>query len=218
MVRSEAEKSAVSDRAPQRRGRTIPKTPSDRKRAGRTQPLVTLTDSFTRHRRDCWLAEYGAPESREQYHRIVAEWKAGGRRLPRLPAQPAEAARPDQLKLVVLLRDYYRFAKQHHDYGECRSLVAVMRLMKKFFGRTPAAEFRPNKLRLLRDETVRGDATETPPRKPWACKYINQQVQRVRRIVRWAVAHELAPAAVHQALGTVEPLKRGRGEKTSVRL
>lgn len=33
----------------------------------------------------------------------------------------------------------YRFAKQHHDYGEFRSFVAVMRLMKKFFGRTPAA-------------------------------------------------------------------------------
>lgn len=188
----------------------MPKTPSYRKRAGRTQALVTLTDSVTRQRRDYWLGEHGTPESREHYHRVIAEWEAGGRRLPRPLAQPAAAARPDELQLIVLLRDYYHYAKQHHDYGEFRSFVAVMRLMRKFFGRTPAAEFGPKKLRLLRDEMVRGDATEDPPRRPWARKYINQQVQRIRRIFKWAVAHELVPAAVHQALGTVEPLKRGR--------
>lgn len=51
----------------------MPKTPSYRKRAGRTQALVTLTDSVTRQRRDYWLGEHGTPESRERYHRVLAE-------------------------------------------------------------------------------------------------------------------------------------------------
>ena len=53
-----------------------------RRRNDRNQALVTLTDSVTGRRRDDWLGEYGTPESRERYHRLVAEWEARGRRLP----------------------------------------------------------------------------------------------------------------------------------------
>ena len=63
---------------------------------------------------------------------------------------------------------------------------------------------------MLREEMIRGNQTTDPPRKAWSRKYINQQVQRVRRIFKWAVAHELLAPDVHQALCTLEPLKRGR--------
>ncbi len=188
----------------------MPKTPSYRCRVGYAQAIVTLTDSVTKKRRDYWLGPHGSPESRERYHRIVAEWEANSRRLPRTSVEPATTEQPEQLRLIELLRDYYRYAKQHHEYGEFRSFLAVMRLMKKFYGRMPAIEFGPKKLRLLREEMIRGDAEMNPPRKPWARKYINQQVQRIRRIFKWAVAQELVPASVHQALCTLEPLKRGR--------
>ncbi|MDX2199608.1 MAG: site-specific integrase, partial [Phycisphaerae bacterium] len=201
---------AVLHRAPQRGDLHMPKTPSYRCRVGYAQAIVTLTDSVTKKRRDFWLGEYGTPESRERYHRIIAEWEANGRRLPRPAAEQTDSEHPDQLKLIMLLRSYYRFAKQHHEYGELRSFVAAMRLMKRLFGHTPAAEFGPKKLRMLREEMIRGDASAVPPRKPWARKYINQQVQRIRRIFKWAVAQELVPAAVHQGLSTLEPLKRGR--------
>ena len=188
----------------------MPKTPSYRRRKGRNQALVTLTDSTTRKRRDYWLGEYGTPESRELYHRVIAEWEARGRRLPRPPDEPTPLRQSETLELSVLLRDFKRFSEQHDEYGEYRSFVVLMRLMKKFFGRTPAAEFGPKKLRMLRDEMIRGDATEDPPRRPWSRKYINQQVQRIRRIFKWAAAHEMVPATVYQTLRTVEPLKRGR--------
>ena len=190
----------------------MPKTPSYRCREGYTQAIVTLTDSVTKKRRDYWLGQHGTPESREQYHRIIAEWEANERRLPRPPVEPARTEKPEQLALIVLLRDFYRFAKRHNDDGEFRSFLAAMRLMKKLYGRTPAVEFGPKKLRMLREQMIRGDATEDPPRKPWARKYINQQVQRIRRIFKWAVAHELVPAAAHQSLCTLEPLKRGRSD------
>lgn len=39
---------------------------------------------------------------------------------------------------------------------------------------------------------------------------INARVNRVRRVVKWAVSHELVPASVLLGLQAVEPLKRGR--------
>lgn len=56
--------------------RTVPKVPSYRSRESHAQALVTLTDSVTKMRRDYWLGEYGSPESRELYHRAIAEWEA----------------------------------------------------------------------------------------------------------------------------------------------
>ena len=38
------------------------KTPSYRSRKGYTQALVTLTDSVTKKRRDCWLGEHGTAD------------------------------------------------------------------------------------------------------------------------------------------------------------
>lgn len=188
----------------------MPKTPSYRCRSGYTQAIVTLTDALTKKRRDYWLGEHGTPESREQYHRLVAEWEANERRLPRPPDPQPPDDQSDEMTLVVLLRDFHRHAKKHYDAGEYRSFVTAMRLMTKLFGLTPASEFGPKKLRTLRDEMVRGDTDESPPRRPWSRRYVNQQVQRIRRIFKWGVAHEFVPASVHQALCTMEPLKRGR--------
>ena len=58
------------------------KPPSYRKRPGYTQAIVTLTDSVTKKRRDFWLGECDSPESRERYHRAIAEWERLGRCLP----------------------------------------------------------------------------------------------------------------------------------------
>ncbi len=62
------------------------RTPSYRQRPGYYQAIVTLSDSVTKERRDYWLGEFDSPASRARYHRLIAEWKASGRRLPS-PAQ-----------------------------------------------------------------------------------------------------------------------------------
>ncbi len=158
----------------------MPKTPSYRRRPGYTQAIVTLTDSVTKKRRDYWLGPHGTKESREQYHRVIAEWEANGRRLPRLLADRPAAKNPAGLQLVSLLREFYRWAGNTYDKGELRSFFIVMVLMRRYYGRTPAVEFGPRKLRTLREEMIRGDETANPPRRPWSRKYINQQVQRIR--------------------------------------
>lgn len=188
----------------------MPKTPNYRKRLGRNQALVTLTDSVTKQRRDFWLGEHGSAESRELFHRVIADWEANGRRFPTAAASCAAPKASAGPTVVELLRDFYRWAKQTYDPGELRSFHVVMILLRRYHGRTPAAAFGPKKLRMLRDEMIRGDQSTDPPRRPWSRRYINQQVQRVRRVFKWAVAHEVVAPEVHQALCTLEPLKRGR--------
>lgn len=58
------------------------RVPSYRSRAGYAHALVTLTDSATGKRRDYWLGLHGSSESREAYHRVLAEWESNGRRFP----------------------------------------------------------------------------------------------------------------------------------------
>ncbi len=112
-----------------------------RKREGRSQALVTLTDSATKRRRDFWLGEHGRAESRELYHRVIAEWEANGRRFPTAAPCRSTPEEPAGLMLVALLRDFYRWAKRNYDKGELRSFQVVMVLMRRYNGRTPAAAF-----------------------------------------------------------------------------
>jgi integrase len=192
----------------------VPKTPSYRQRKGYDQALVTLTDAATGKRRDYWLGPHGSPASRERYHRVIAEWEALGRRLPApdfdSPAgSPAGRAGGGPTVDDVVGR-FWRWAKSHYHEREAGSFRPMLRLLRQMDGSTPAADFGPNRLRLLREAMIRGDEDARPPREPWARPYVNWQVGRVRRLFKWAASHELVPAGVHQALATVEPLKRGR--------
>jgi integrase len=186
-----------------------PAVPAYRQRSGCTQAIVTLTDAETRQRRDYWLGEFDTPESRERYHRVIAEWERLGRRLPPPHFDAPPTSRTDEITVVEVIRDYWEWAVDYYRPKHTQALDGALKLVREFYGRTPASEFGPNKLRLLRDHMIRGDGDK---RKPWARKYINSQVQRIRHMFKWAAAHELVSASVHQALCTLEPLRRGRCE------
>jgi len=190
-----------------------------RQRSGYTQAIATLTDAETRQRRDYWLGEFDSPESRERYHRIIAEREHRGRRLPPPDFDAAPTQRPAAITIVEVVRDYWRWAVDYYRPKHAQALDGALKLLRHFYGRTPAAEFGPKKLRLLRDHMIRGGGS---CRKPWSREYINSQVQRIRHMFKWAAGHELVPASVHQSLCTLEPLRRGRcdareGRKSSGR-
>lgn len=192
----------------------MPKTPSYRQRKGYDQALVTLTDAATGRRRDYWLGPYGTPASRERYHRVIAEWEANGRRLPEPEATittgSSAPAGDDGVTVDDIITRFWRWAGAHYVGRERETFRPVLRLLRQMDGATPAAVYGPRRLRLLREEMIRGDTSADSPREPWSRPYINAQIKRVRRLFKWTASHELAPASVHQALATVEPLKRGR--------
>lgn len=181
--------------------------PSYRQRPGYDQAIVTLSDALTRRRRDYWLGPHGSPESLERYHRVLAEWERLGRRLPSPDFDAPAAIRTSDITVVEVLIEYWRWAVDYYRPKHTQSLDGAFTLLRELYGRTPAADFGPRKLRLLRDHMIRGAGSR---RKPWTRKYINSQIQRVRHVFKWAVAQELVPASVHQALCTLEPLRRGR--------
>ncbi len=191
---------------PIRRRRSRCKPPAYRRRKDSDQALVTLTDSVTGRRRDYWLGEYGTPESRERYHRLIAEWEARCRRLPPPEFEGPAAGPAAGVTIAEVIHAFWQHARAYVNEGELRSIQTILRLMRKYFGSSPASEFGPKKLRWLRDQMIRGEDLS----RPWSRKYINVQVQRIRRMFKWAAAEELVPVTVYQSLCTVEPLRRGR--------
>ena len=240
----------------------MPKTPSYRKRSGYSQAIVTLSDAATGARRDFWLGEHGSPESREAYHRLIAEWEANGRLLPgarpgaapapRAAAHPGVAGRPahpahidgaptasprraapanpptphtapttpttaapqrtpgSPMTVVELVREYWLFARGYYS-GTCASGVRMaLRVARELYGSTPAADFGPNALRVVREAMARGREDGDRPRRPWCRKTVNERVGHLVRMYRWAASRELLGPQCYQALQTLPPLKRGR--------
>jgi len=193
----------------QTRNRRNTRPPSYRRRPGYTQALVTLTDAVTGRRKDCWLGEYGTPASREAYHRTVAQWEARGRRMP-LDDVVATQATAGTLSISQLVREYWGWAKTYYTRGHLAPMKVALRLLRQLYGSSPASEFGPAKLRLLREAMIHGDREADPPRRPWARKTINQRIGQIRHVFKWGTAQQLVSATIHQALSTLEPLKRGR--------
>jgi integrase len=155
--------------------------------------------------KDHYLGRYGSPTSRERYQRLVAEWLLG-----RKPAHAAETADGPGTKLSVseLVLAYWRHAEQHYRTPDGRpgqeleNVRVALRPVRRLYGATPAADFGPLALRSVRDEMVRSGLARTT---------VNARINRVRRMFRWAVGHELVPPATAQALQAVEGLQPGRG-------
>lgn len=185
-------------------------TPKYRQRAGYTQAITTLSDAVTGKRRDYWLGEHGTTGSREAYHRLIAEWESGGRRLPETQGVGGKDHDDAGVTVTQLIKSYWAFAKRYFGPAEAANFKSALRLLRQHYGTTPAAAFGPAKLRQLREAMIVGDAGADPPRRPWARSTINNHCRRIRQMFKWAVAHELISPWVHQGLCALEPLKRGR--------
>jgi integrase len=166
------------------------------------QAVVTLPDGLGA-RRDVLLGKYDTPESRAEYLRVLAEWEANGRRL--LP-RSAEGSAPD-LSVNELALAYWTFAEAYYGFdrrkGTAFNLRDALRIVKELYGHTRAADFGPLALKACRAEMVK---------KGWSRNYVNAQVDRLRRMFRWAASEQLLPASVYEALRNVEGLRRGRTE------
>lgn len=78
--------------------------------------------------------------------------------------------------------------------------IALRRLLK-LYGELTAAEFSPQKLKLVREEFVRDGNCRS---------VVNANISRIRRMFRWAVENELTPVTTYQALAAVTGLRKGR--------
>jgi hypothetical protein len=102
------------------------------------QALITLTDGLG-GRRDVLQGKYGTKDSRIEYARVLAEWEAAGRSLPRSVA-PASDLTINELALMYWnhAEAYYGFDGERGDDGCLRSAI---RIVRKLYGHTRAADF-----------------------------------------------------------------------------
>lgn len=150
-----------------------------------------------------YLGKYDSPESRERYHRLVAELHAGR------PGKPlAETAQDTETGLTVneLILAYVKFAdgyylKDGRPTVEPTNIRLVLRHVRRLYGASPAASFGPLALKALRDEMVRAGNCRTE---------VNRRVGRVVRMFKWGVSEELVPPGVLEALRAVTGLRKGR--------
>jgi integrase len=139
----------------------------------------------------------------EAYDRLIAEWLANGRR-PVVPAAEAPAFTVNDLILA-----FWRHAETHyrgedgHPTNELNDYRLSLRPLKELYGRLPAAEFSPLKLKAVRQKMVEAGL----------CRgVVNQRTARVVRMFKWAVAEELVPETVYRALKAIPGLQKGRSE------
>ncbi len=170
----------------------FPRIPKYRKHAS-GQARVTLGGQ------DFLLGPFNSPESHEAYRRLIAEWAA---RPANLPASPVRE--PLSLNALILAywdhaAVYYNFANSRRGYEAC--LRTALRLVRQLYGRSAAADFGPLALKAFRARMVD---------KGWSRTYINAQIDRVRRMFRWAAGEELLPVAVYESLRAVPGLRAGK--------
>lgn len=173
---------------------TTGRIPKYSKHRASGQAVVTLDG------RDFYLGPHGTAASRQEYDRRIAEWIAAGRRLPADPNQTTVAEVAAAFRAHA--QRYYRDADGN--LSRCvDNFDEALRPLLKLYGKTPAAEFGPLRLKAVRQAMIAQDRVRTN---------INRHITRLRGVFKWAVENEMIPASVHHGLMAVAGLRRGRAE------
>ncbi len=170
-----------------------PRVPKYRKHRASGQAVVTLDGH------DFYLGPHGTATSRREYDRLIGEYLAAGRCLPKPQTD---------LTIAELAVRYLRFAKGYYcNHGSpTTSLERVkssLRVLKKSYAHTLARDFGPLALRAVQDRLAASGLCR---------RYVNHLTGAIKRVFKWAVSMELLPAAVYQAMATVPGLRTGRTE------
>jgi integrase len=182
--------------------------PSYRLHKGSGQAVVVLRGQSV------YLGKWDSPESHTNYERVVEEWLASRRCRPHAASHSAiadtasvAAARAGSLTVGQLILAYWQFAQGYYKpdgetTSELRCIREALRPLRELYGQGEAATFGPLALKAVRQRMIE---------RGWCRSHINHQVNRIRRLFRWAVSEELLPSSVHEALRSVAGLARGRG-------
>jgi integrase len=179
-----------------------PSVPSYRLHKQSGQAIVTLRDGFG-NCRDVLLGEYGTPESRTEYARVIAEWEASKHRLP------GTGGTPGDLTIAELLERFWAHAELHYRHpdgsptSEQDNYRHSLRPLRELYDHTLVRDFGPLCLKAVRQKMIDGGICRSQA---------NQRIQRIKHVFKWAVGEELVPASVWHALQCVSGLQRGRTE------
>jgi integrase len=154
-------------------------------------------------RRQVRLGRADDPETEVRYRTFVAEWLAAGCRW-------SDEKRPEAVLTVQGLVDAYTsFVGQHYrrpstgkPTREGENLGHAVVELLELFRDLPATKVDALVIKRVREAMVERKLCR---------RTVNDRVQRIQRMVRWAAEERLVPPSVHHEVKLVSPLKPGRG-------
>ncbi len=154
--------------------------------------------------KDHYLGPYASPESYSEYERLIGEL-----RVQRQQAASGSTSRAAAHYLTVaeIVDAYLKFAAGYYVLDgrptkEVTDMEYAARPLLKLYGPTPIRDFGPPALKAIRQHMIEVEDL---------CRgVINRRINRLKRIVKWAVSEELAPAGAYEALRAVAGLRYGR--------
>ena len=144
------------------------------------------------------LGRYNSKASHIEYDRLIAEWLAAGR-----PSTGAQLNQDIQTTVIELIAAYFKHAQVYYGKSseQTHGIRRILKLLRQYYGDIPVDEFGPKRLKAIRQMLVaRGNGR----------RYINDNIDRIKRMFKWAVAEELVHPDTYNRLATVAGLRRGR--------
>ena len=134
-----------------------------------------------------YLGKHGSPESWDEYHRLVKEFRADPAACP-APTSPSRGCSIDELIAAYWQQhvvSYY--VKNGRPTSEQDNIRQALRFLRPNYGHTRARDFSPRGLKAVRQAMI--EAGRCRP-------VVNNDVDRIKRMFRWAVEHEFVPVSV----------------------
>lgn len=156
--------------------------------------------------KDYYLGRFGSEESRAKYHRLLADWRAGllNHNESSARCHVRDKHHDNAIMIADLVRMYGRFAKEYYQKDGAPTqpgIKVALRYLQQTFGDVAAMNFGPKALKIVRAQMIDDDLSR---------RYINDNINRIRRCFRWATEEELIGGDVYQALRAVPSLAAGR--------
>ena len=163
------------------------------KKTGRAR--AACTDGLGQRHEKLLPGKFGSKESKEAFARLQLE----------LSVRPIYAAADEGFGLAELFLAFHEWAKGYYGANskEVENLSRSIKPARELYGLTPAAEFGPRRLAVVREAMVKAR---------WCRQLINRRIGLLIRVFKWGASEELIPASVYQSVRTLPGLRAGKTE------
>jgi hypothetical protein len=157
--------------------RTVSSTSKYRLHKASAQAIVTLSG------RDFYLGPYRSAASKTTYNRLVGEWLAAGRCLPK-------NARASDVTIIELCAAYLRHARSFSgtNGGSLDRVRIAIRTLRQTYGSTLTGDFGPLALQAVQAKLASTGRCR---------RYVNHIIAEIKRMFRCAASQELVPVSAH---------------------
>lgn len=169
--------------------------PKYRRHKASGQAVVTIAGA------DHYLGKFNSKPSRMLYDRLVGEWLASGRQGP----PPS----PEDLTVTELISRFWKHAKAFYRRADgtptetADNMRPALRELRRVYGTVTVDEFGPIALKAMQQRFIELGNSR---------RYVNDNIDRIRRMFKWGVSEELVDESTYRRLQTVTGLRKGKSE------